>query len=214
MTTVDFDQHLVDYTVRNIMTGDEEDLRLLELTDDEIDTFPDAVRDDVRSLLSGPAEAFRSGNSLHSTTFDWTTAQDAILSLLLPHISDRALYDADYTLWESRVLEPDAVEPHLDFHAGYAVGWAAAKSGAPSPVNAGRIDTTTNTREAGYHAGFRDQCLMAGVLEDDSLHACDTCDRPLARPGEDLCDYCGHFSEGADDLDVLFEGLDRIGANA
>ena len=44
-------QHLIDYTVRNITTGDEEELRVLELEADEFDGFPETVRDEIRGLV-------------------------------------------------------------------------------------------------------------------------------------------------------------------
>ena len=94
-------QYLVDYTVRNIPTGDEDDLRLLELTDDEIAGFPDAVRGAVRSLLASPAAAYRTGSSLTG----WDATAEAIRTLLLPYISDSWLYQNDYGAWEQNVLD-------------------------------------------------------------------------------------------------------------
>ena len=99
------DQYLVDYTVRNITTGDEEEIRLLELADDEFEGFPDAVRDEVRSLVAVGVEAVFGHARPHA---EWDTAQEQILALLLPYISDRALYDSDYGTWEENLLEHDA----------------------------------------------------------------------------------------------------------
>ncbi len=99
------DQHLIDYTVRNITTGDEEDIRVLELTDDEMAGFPDEVRDEIQSLIAYSVEG-RAG--VDSTR--WETAQEQIRQLLLPYISDRWLYDSDYSLWEGKVLDADALD--------------------------------------------------------------------------------------------------------
>jgi hypothetical protein len=92
------DQHLVDYTVRNITTGDEEEIRVLELTDEEVADLPT----DARAVLEPHRTLWRSETAvLHP---EWETAQQRVLELLLPHISDRALYDSDYGAWERRVL--------------------------------------------------------------------------------------------------------------
>lgn len=87
-------QHLVDYSVRNITTGDEEDIRVLELDPDEMLGFPEPVRDQVIALI----------DDAQQTGSHWAANQDAILLLLLPYISDRALYNSDYEAWERKVL--------------------------------------------------------------------------------------------------------------
>jgi len=93
------DQYLVDYTVRNITTGDEEDIRVLELEPSEYDGFPDEVREQVRALVAEVGW----GSERYSSSL-WQTNQERILALLLPSITDRALYDSDYTAWEARLL--------------------------------------------------------------------------------------------------------------
>jgi hypothetical protein len=95
-------QYLVDYTVRNITTGDEEDIRVLELETEEFDGFPEQVRDDIRNLIGLIAWQWHAGQPIAA---DWLIAQDQILKLLLPYITDRALYDSDYEAWENNVLE-------------------------------------------------------------------------------------------------------------
>ena len=97
-------QYLIDYTIRNITTGDEEDTRILELADDEFDGFPDAVRDEVRQLT----ERFR---AIWNTEFvqdidyhAWEETQMRILELLKPYMSDPELYENDYDAWENNLL--------------------------------------------------------------------------------------------------------------
>jgi len=104
MTTPDFDQHLVDYTVRNITTGDEEDIRVLELDPDEVAGFPAAVREQVAALIA---------DGQHSNA-RWTVNQERILQLLLPFITNRELYEHDYQLWEALVLDPE--QPATDIY--------------------------------------------------------------------------------------------------
>lgn len=101
MTTPAFDQHLVDYTVRNISTGDGEEVRLLELTDDEAAGLPA----DVRAILDPLRHQFQADTVIPHPV--WDTAQDSILALLRPYISRPALFDNDYTTWEQVVLEND-----------------------------------------------------------------------------------------------------------
>src|SRR5262245_59948109 len=95
MTTQSFDQYLVDYTVRNITTGDDEDIRVLELTDAEIDRFPAEVREQVAVLIAAGRE----------NPNEWVDHQDYVLANLLSYITDRALYDSDYGLWEINLLQ-------------------------------------------------------------------------------------------------------------
>lgn len=95
------DQYLVDYTVRNITTGDEEEIRVLELEPSEYDGFPDSVREEIRALVD--AVGYKpDGGGDHAV---WDRNQDRIVELLLPYISDRALYDSDYGAWEDNLLE-------------------------------------------------------------------------------------------------------------
>lgn len=89
----EFDQYLVDYTVRNITTGDEEEIRVLELTDDELAGFPEPVRAEIRDIVRR-----------NEATTRWDTDQDRIVALLLPYISKPALYRDDYGTWEEWVL--------------------------------------------------------------------------------------------------------------
>jgi len=98
------DQYLVDYTVRNITTGDEEDIRVLELTDDEISSFPAEVREQIRAIIRAQGFTTPEGVTTGRIQTSWADDQDQILALLLPYITDRALYDADYTAWEARLL--------------------------------------------------------------------------------------------------------------
>lgn len=100
-----FNQYLVDYTVRNITTGDEEEIRVLELTTEEIATFPADVRGEIANLLADVNAAREAGFAAHA---EWDHAQSRIVELLLPYLSDRALYDSDYERWESNLLEFDA----------------------------------------------------------------------------------------------------------
>jgi hypothetical protein len=93
------DQHLIDYTVRNIMTGDEEDIRVLELTPDEMLGFPEPVRDEAIALI----------DDAQQTGSHWATNQAHILDLLLPYISNHALFDADYEAWERKVLGDERI---------------------------------------------------------------------------------------------------------
>jgi len=105
------DQHLVDYTVRNITTGDEEELRLLELTDEEAGQLPA----DAQAVLGPHRTLWRTEQAiLHP---EWETAQDELLRLLLPYISDRALYDSDYAQWEENVLFDEDIEVVRDDQA-------------------------------------------------------------------------------------------------
>jgi hypothetical protein len=98
------DQYLVDYTVRNITTGDEEEIRVLEITDAEFEGFPDEIRDEIRSLVAVGVEAVFGHGRPHS---DWDTAQEQIVGLLMPYVSNRALFDSDYGQWEENLLEGD-----------------------------------------------------------------------------------------------------------
>ena len=98
-------QYLVDYTVRNITTGDEEDIRVLELTDEEIADFPEAVREEVRDLIRQQSYTNADGVTTGRIQTSWAVDQEHIRVLLLPYITDRALYDGDYAAWETNVLE-------------------------------------------------------------------------------------------------------------
>jgi hypothetical protein len=94
-------QHTIDYAVRNITTGDEEDIRILEEPATYLAAFPEAIREDAARLIAEP------GVFDGVSDFDWSiwrTNQDTLLVLLLPYITDRALYESDYGLWEARVL--------------------------------------------------------------------------------------------------------------
>lgn len=95
------------YTVRNITTSDEEDIRVLELTDEELARFPEPVREEVHRIVADNAERFRVGWQPGDNEH-WLNDQDILLRMLLPWISDRALYDSDYGRWEARLLGDDA----------------------------------------------------------------------------------------------------------
>jgi len=97
-------QHLVNYTVRNIITGDGEDERILELGPDELGGFPEEVRDQIQWLIDDSQQ----------TGSHWDGAQETMLDLLLPYISERELFDASYPAWEQNVLE-GSYEPQATF---------------------------------------------------------------------------------------------------
>lgn len=97
-------QQLIDYTVRNITTGDEEDIRVQELDDSDVNGFPDEVQDEIRSLLASAHDSAAGARSLEARV-TWGEVNDQILNLLLPYISDRPLYDQDYPAWENNVLD-------------------------------------------------------------------------------------------------------------
>lgn len=98
---------LVNYTVRNITTGDEEDLRVLELSGEEIlNGFPPEVAKHIFHLIR---QVGYNNESSHETNWQlWKVQNSEIIRLLLlPYISDRALYDSDYEAWENMVLGED-----------------------------------------------------------------------------------------------------------
>jgi hypothetical protein len=95
-------QYLIDYTIRNITTGDEEDIRILELAEDEFDGFPAEIRDEVRRQVEPAAEAFA---AMQLDYHAWDRAQMRILELLRPYMTDEALYERDYDAWEANLLE-------------------------------------------------------------------------------------------------------------
>lgn len=90
-------QELIDYTVRNITTGDEEDMRVLELAPEEVAEFPESVRDEIATLVAR--------NSIEGNHPTWDVDQDRILDLLLPYITHLDIYRADYARWERLVLD-------------------------------------------------------------------------------------------------------------
>ena len=158
----DYDQHLVDYTVRNISTGDEEEIRVLELTDDEIAGFPDAVRDDVASLIAASLD----------NRDDWrSTHQDTIVRTLLPYISRRDLFERDYGAWETYVLEGsvDTLAPedmaatvrHV-LHAGVEAAIANWAEGYWS-----EFDDTTPARDVLAQFGGFLSAWLESVDDDD-----------------------------------------------
>lgn len=106
MTTTTPDrQHLIDYTVRNITTGDEEDIRILELSDHEIlNGFPPEVAHQIYALIK---EVGYSEGSEYADWTAWQTNQEKIRELLLPLISHRDIYELEYSLWEEAVVEDD-----------------------------------------------------------------------------------------------------------
>lgn len=101
------DRALVDYTVRNITTGDEEDIRVLELSAEEYDGFPA----EVRRLVYGYVSDAGWGTDDYDRQA-WESGQERIRELLLPWIHDVGLYERDYATWEQNVLdgryEPEA----------------------------------------------------------------------------------------------------------
>lgn len=101
-------QYLIDYSVRNITTGNEEEIRLLELADDEAAGLPD----DVRAILDPHRQAFQTHARIEHPA--WDNAQDAILALLLPRIRNRALYESDYDAWQEWLLESDDADQDND----------------------------------------------------------------------------------------------------
>lgn len=101
------DQQLVDYAVRNIVTGDEEDLRVLELTADELAGLPELVRDEITELVRA------CGWPDDYDYAKWRVNQDRVLSLLLPYISYSGIYRDDYAAWEEWVLADDEDKPKL-----------------------------------------------------------------------------------------------------
>jgi hypothetical protein len=108
MTTItDEAQHLIDYTVRNIETGDEEDIRVLELSTEEIALFPEAVRTQIAMLITFGSRSWS----------DWHTSQERILALLLPFISRPELHAADLEAWHRYVLDQPDDEDQDDAEA-------------------------------------------------------------------------------------------------
>ncbi len=96
------DRHLIDYTVRNLTTGDGEEERVLELEHAEFVGFPEYLQ----VGLEGIVQAARANPAL------WLPYQDVILAMLKPHISEPALYERDYTAWERIVLGDDDTQLH------------------------------------------------------------------------------------------------------
>lgn len=97
------DQYLVDYTVRNITTGDGEEMRVLELTVEEVQRFP---ADTVQSIGDLLAEAHTRFAVDGPAPLDWSWEEtlESIRQALLPYISDPVLYHSSYSAWESNVL--------------------------------------------------------------------------------------------------------------
>jgi hypothetical protein len=115
MTLVQNRQYLVDYTVRNLTTGDGEEERVLELTEDEFDGFPLAVRDQVKKLVQTAAGGMvwtAPDHDARAARAAWEVAQDRVLGLLMPFISEREMYAKDYTAWERYVLGDDAMDAY------------------------------------------------------------------------------------------------------
>lgn len=99
------DQYLVDYTVRNITTGDEEEIRVLELEPAEYDGFPETVREEIRGLVAAVGYQPDGGGDMPT----WDRNQDRIVELLLPYITHLDIYRADYARWERMVLDDDDI---------------------------------------------------------------------------------------------------------
>lgn len=99
-----FDQYLVDYTVRNLTTGDEEEIRVLEI--DDVSGFPDRVRDEVQSYIAVGNDVMGGGRP----HMDWEDAQDALRQILMPYISEPDLYETRYNSWEQHVLGNEDVD--------------------------------------------------------------------------------------------------------
>lgn len=140
------DQHLVDYTVRNITTGDEEDIRVLELTPDEMLGFPDPVRETVIALI----------DDAQQTGSHWEANQDRILDLLLPFISDAQLYERDYAKWERKVLgdtEPPILDRYPPEHVSYRVRQLLNEA----------IDAAIENWQEGYWAEFTEETTVGEV---------------------------------------------------
>jgi len=104
MSNEQIDQHLIDYTVRNITTGDEEDIRVLELADGEIQGFPEAVREQIRTIIRAQSYATPEGVTTGHIQTTWADDQEKIRDMLMPYISRPELYAHDYAAWEDMVL--------------------------------------------------------------------------------------------------------------
>jgi hypothetical protein len=91
-------QYLIDYTVRNITTGDEEDIRVLELEPAEYDGFPESVREQIRSLV---ADCNWGGTTMWPV---WHENRERIVELLMPFISGRRMFNGNYERWERELL--------------------------------------------------------------------------------------------------------------
>jgi hypothetical protein len=144
----EFDQHLVNYTVRNICTGDEEEIRVLELTDEEMNGFPADVRGQISTLIAASV-------ANHDV---WLTNQDVIVRLLLPYISRRALYDNDYGTWENYVLKNDALL--LDAYPPEEIADAVKR------VLLGAVDGAVENWAEGFWANVDVCTTEANILRD------------------------------------------------
>lgn len=165
------DQYLVDYTVRNITTGDEEEVRLLELTDAEVAGLPT----EAQAILEPLRHAFQSDNVIPHP--DWDAAQDQLLSVLRPLISDPELYEYDYEAWEQNLLDgayqstlTDSVPPEEVADVVRSILHVAVEAAIANWAEGFWADYTEATRSRqvlAQFAGFLTAWLETVADEDD-----------------------------------------------
>ena len=94
----------IDYAVRNITTGDEEETRLFEDPNSYIKGFieegiPEELMDTIRTILAKLVAHY----TFNTPYPDWRIREahlDAILAILKHYMSHQELYDKDYGEWE------------------------------------------------------------------------------------------------------------------
>lgn len=91
----------IDYAFRNVMTGDEEQIRIIEefenyLEDDDLDSW----KDDWKPQLND--QEIKVLHTALTAEDPWNSQgwEDVFVEILKPHISNKDLFEQDYERWE------------------------------------------------------------------------------------------------------------------
>lgn len=102
----------VDYAYRNCITGDEEEIRLVESYktdgDEYINEFPMPIRGEIKKWIklmclaqTGSYAKVMDLDDYLAEGEDWGQVVQKIADILEPHISNRELKNQSYSMWEN-----------------------------------------------------------------------------------------------------------------
>jgi hypothetical protein len=89
----------INYAVRNLTTLDEEETRLWDDQITKLESWGETVTDEELQ------ELFNLMKGLETAEDRWTHRYNRIKEILLPYISNRELYDMNYSLWQELLFE-------------------------------------------------------------------------------------------------------------